>query len=89
MARRLLECGAQVAICSAPNEDVEKPMNQLKALSSDYQVLGFKPNLTNLSEMTAVAQKIEREWGRILIRAPWLKLMERWRTSAIQHRNLQ
>ena len=23
MARRFLECGTQVAICSAPNEDVE------------------------------------------------------------------
>lgn len=63
MARRFLECGAKVAICSAPHEDPTEAVRQLQAVNPDFAVLGFKPNLTNEAELDAVMQTIEQNWG--------------------------
>lgn len=65
MARRFLECGAKVAICSAPHEEFEEAVAQLQALSPDYQIKGFRPNLTNEEELEAMVKEVVTDWGGI------------------------
>lgn len=65
MARRFLECGAKVAICAAPNENVIDAVTQLKNLNHSYEVLGFQPNLNNSDELNIMVEQIEQVWGGI------------------------
>jgi NAD(P)-dependent dehydrogenase (short-subunit alcohol dehydrogenase family) len=65
MARRFLECGAKVAICCAPDEDIDKAVQALKQLNSSYQVLGFRPNLTDLTELEEVVNTVVKNWGGV------------------------
>lgn len=63
MAHRFLECGAKVAIFCAPNEDYTQAVADLKGLDPSYEVMGFRPDLTNETELQQVADVIEKEWG--------------------------
>lgn len=65
MARRFLECGAKVALCAAPNENVIDAVTQLEGLDNAYMVLGFKPNLNNLDELDEMMKQIEQTWEGI------------------------
>lgn len=63
MAHRFLQCGAKVAICCAPHEDIEEAVAQLKSLDASYDVLGFRPNLTDEAALEAMLGQIEAAWG--------------------------
>lgn len=63
MARRFLECGAKVAICSAPFEDVAEAVQQLKNVDASFEVMGIKPNLSDEAEVETVMRIIEAGWG--------------------------
>jgi len=63
MAHRFLECGAKVAICSAPFEDVSEAVQQLKSINPEFEVLGVKPNLSDEEEVEKVMRIIEAGWG--------------------------
>ena len=65
MAHRFLECGARVAICSAPFEDVEEAVQQLSAINPKFEVMGVKPNLSNEKEVETVMKIIESVWGSL------------------------
>lgn len=63
MAHRFLECGARVAICSAPFEDVGEAVQQLSAINPKFEVIGVKPNLSDEEEVGTVMRMIESAWG--------------------------
>ena len=63
MAHRFLECGAKVAICSAPFEDVSEAVDQLSAINPEFKILGMKPNLSNEEEAEKAMRIIEAGWG--------------------------
>ena len=63
MAHRFLECGAKVAICSAPFEDVSEAVDQLSAINPEFEILGMKLNLSNEEEAEAAMRIIEAGWG--------------------------
>lgn len=63
MARRFLECGAKVAIFCAPHEDIEPAVADLKAVDPSFEVLGFKPSLTDEVALREIMQEIEEKWG--------------------------
>ncbi len=63
MAHRFLECGAKVAICSAPFEDIADAVAQLKSIDPNFEVMGIKPNLSDEAEVEKVMQIIEAGWG--------------------------
>lgn len=63
MARRFLECGAKVAICCAPHEDIDEAVAQLRALDASYDVLGFHPELTDEAALDDILTQIETQWG--------------------------
>ncbi len=65
MARRFLECGANVAICCAPQETYAEAVEKLRALDPAYQVKGFRPNLSSEEELEAMAEEICADWGGI------------------------
>lgn len=63
MAHRFLECGAKVAICSAPFEDVAEAVDQLNVINPEFEVIGMKPDLSNEEEVEKVMHIIEAGWG--------------------------
>ena len=63
MAHRFLECGAKVAIFCAPHEEIEPAVAELKALDPSFEVLGFKPNLTDEDALRKIMAEIEDKWG--------------------------
>lgn len=63
MARRFLECGANVIICGAPDEDVTEAVNRLKDLDPSFEVMGCKPDLTNEVDLEKLMNIIESGWG--------------------------
>lgn len=63
MAHRFLQCGAKVAICCAPHEDIEEAVAELRALDASYDVLGFHPDLTDEAALEAMLGVIEEAWG--------------------------
>ncbi len=63
MAHRFLECGAKVAICCAPNEDITEAVATLKSLDPSYEILGFNPCLTDEAALDQVMETIESTWG--------------------------
>lgn len=65
MARRFLECGANVAICCAPHEEYAEAVEKLQALDDSYQVKGFRPNLSSEEDLIAMVDEITAAWGGI------------------------
>ena len=65
MARRFLECGAKVAICCAPQESYDEAVAKLKSLDPSYEVLGFKPNLSDEDQIQEMLNEIVGKWGKI------------------------
>lgn len=63
MTHRFLQCGAKVAICCAPNEDIEEAVTALRKIDSNFAVLGFKPNLTDEQALEDMLAVIEKTWG--------------------------
>lgn len=65
MARRFLECGASVAICSAPNENYTDAVEKLQKLDANYHVKGFCPNLSSKKDIEVMTKEIVSDWGGI------------------------
>lgn len=65
MARRFLECGAKVVVMSAPFEEIDPVVEQLRALDPAYDVLGYRPNLSNAEEVGAMLKEVVEKWGGV------------------------
>lgn len=63
MAHRFLQCGAKVAICCAPHEDITGAVKELQALNFAYEVMGFNPELTDEEALQEIMNTIEKTWG--------------------------
>lgn len=63
MAHRFLQCGAKVAVFCAPHENIEEAAAQLRALDASYDVLGFRPDLTDEAALEDILAQIESQWG--------------------------
>ncbi|MBP3624258.1 MAG: SDR family oxidoreductase, partial [Peptococcaceae bacterium] len=65
MARRFLECGAKVAVLCAPFEEISPVIEELRAIDSHFEVLGYKPNLTDETELSVMMADIVVKWGGV------------------------
>ena len=65
MARRFLECGAKVAVMSAPIEEIEPVVKALQSISDEFEVLGYRPELTDEAQVKAVLDDVVAHWGGI------------------------
>ena len=65
MARRFLDCGAKVAILCAPFEEIEPAVKELQEIDANFEVLGYKPNLTDEAELAAMLDDIVAKWGGV------------------------
>ena len=63
--KAFLDNGAKVALCGSREETVNKALTELKAMSSNYEVLGFYPDLLKISEIESMMDEIENKWGKI------------------------
>ena len=63
--KSFLDKGAKVALCGSREETVNKALTELKAMSSNYEVLGFYPDLLKISEIESMMDEIENKWGKI------------------------
>lgn len=63
--KAFLDNGAKVALCGSREETVNKALTELKAMSSNYDVLGFYPDLLKISEIESMMDEIENKWGKI------------------------
>lgn len=63
--KAFLDNGAKVALCGSRENTVNKALTELKAMSSNYEVLGFYPDLLKISEIESMMDEIENKWGKI------------------------
>lgn len=63
--KAFLDNGAKVALCGSRENTVNKALTELKAMSSNYKVLGFYPDLLKISEIESMMDEIENKWGKI------------------------
>lgn len=63
--KAFLDKGAKVALCGSRENTVNKALTELKAMSSNYEVLGFYPDLLKISEIESMMDEIENKWGKI------------------------
>lgn len=63
--KAFLDNGAKVALCGSRENTVNKALTELKAMSSNYDVLGFYPDLLKISEIESMMDEIENKWGKI------------------------
>ena len=64
-AKKFLGNEAKVVLLGSKQETVEKAIKELKQMNSNYDVIGFYPNLSSKEEMNEVFKKIKEIYGRI------------------------
>ena len=64
-AKKFLENEAKVVLLGSKQETVEKAIKELKQMNSNYDVIGFYPNLSSKEEMNELFKKIKKIYGRI------------------------
>lgn len=64
-AKKFLENKAKVVLLGSKQETVEKALKELKHINSNYDVIGFYPNLSSKEEMNEIFKKIKEIYGRI------------------------
>lgn len=64
-AKKFLENEAKVVLLGFKQKTVEKAIKELKQMNSNYDVIGFYPNLSSKEEMNEVFKKIKEIYGRI------------------------
>lgn len=64
-AKKFLENEAKVVLLGSKQKTVEKAIKELKQMNSNYDVIGFYPNLSSKEEMNEVFKKIKEIYGRI------------------------
>ncbi len=65
IVQKFLENGAKVALLGSKSETVKKAISELKGQNSNYEVIGFYPNLTKEEEVKNTFEKVEKEFGSI------------------------
>ena len=63
IVKKFLENGAKVALLGSKEESVTNALNELK--EQEGKVIGFYPDLTNLSEVKETFQKVVDSFGKI------------------------
>jgi NAD(P)-dependent dehydrogenase (short-subunit alcohol dehydrogenase family) len=64
-AKKFLENEAKVVLLGSKQETVEKAIKELKQMNSNYDVIGFYPNLSSKEEMNELFKKVKKIYGRI------------------------
>ena len=64
-AKKFLENEAKVVLLGSKQETVEKAIKELKQMNSNYDVIGFYPNLSSKEEMNEVFKKVKEIYGCI------------------------
>lgn len=64
-AKKFLENEAKVVLLGSKQETVEKAIKELKQMNSNYDVIGFYPNLSSKEEMDELFKKVKEIYGRI------------------------
>ncbi len=64
-AKKFLENEAKVVLLGSKQETVEKATKELKQMNSNYDVIGFYPNLSSKEEMNELFKKVKKIYGRI------------------------
>lgn len=65
IAKKYLENGASVALFGSKKESVDKAIKELKDINSNYNVIGFYPNLTDEEEVAKTFKEIEKKYLKI------------------------
>lgn len=63
--KTFLENGAKVVLFGSRAETVEKAVNELKEIDSDYEIMGLYPNLSDINEVREAFDKIVDIYGKI------------------------
>lgn len=63
--KKFLAHGAKVALCGSKKETVDKALKEINEINPNYEVMGFYPNLLEISEIEDMANIILEKWGRI------------------------
>ena len=63
--KSFLDNGAKVALCGSREETVSNALAELKKINPNYEVLGFYPNLLNISDIESMMNEVENRWGGI------------------------
>lgn len=63
--KKFLSNGAKVALCGSKKETVDKALEELKAISGNYEVIGFYPDLLNSKDIDNMVDIILEKWGKI------------------------
>ena len=63
--QKFLENKAQVVLFGSKKESVLKALESLKSKNSNYEVLGFYPDLINFEEVTNVFKEVKEKFGHI------------------------
>ncbi|MDZ5253517.1 glucose 1-dehydrogenase [Clostridium sp. LIBA-8841] len=63
--KKFLAHGAKVALCGSKKETVDKALKEINEINPNYEVMGFYPNLLEISEIHDMANIILEKWGRI------------------------
>ena len=63
--KSFLENGAKVALCGSREETVNKALEKLKEINSDFEVLGFSTDLLNIEDIKKMMDEVENKWGKI------------------------
>ncbi len=64
-AKKFLENEAKVVLLGSKQETVERAIKQLKQMNSNYDVIGFYPNLSSKEEMNELFKEVKEIYGRI------------------------
>ncbi|HHD2754121.1 TPA: SDR family NAD(P)-dependent oxidoreductase [Clostridium perfringens] len=63
--KKFLAHGAKVALCGSKKETVDKALKEINEINPNYEVMGFYPNLLEISEIEDMENIILEKWGRI------------------------
>lgn len=64
-AKKFLDNECKVVILGSKKESVEKALEELKNINSEYEVNGYYPNLVNENEVIETFKKVKEEFGHI------------------------
>ncbi|MEG0307532.1 MAG: SDR family NAD(P)-dependent oxidoreductase [Clostridium sp.] len=63
--KAFLENGANVVLCGSKKESVDKALAELNKINAEYPVMGFAPNLLEISEIKAMMDGVVEKWGGV------------------------
>lgn len=65
IAKTFLRNGAKVAVLGSRKETVDNALEKLKANNSEWEVIGFYPDLTDYNSVEACFNEIKAKYGKI------------------------